>query len=84
MRHDQKIKPLLWEEEARGGWKRGKVSGLSPSGKRVAVIFRVEGGWTYMGDVYLAAHDSLDAALDRAKAAAQADLERRIRECLKY
>ena len=73
-----RVKPLVWEEDPRAGWKRGRIVGLSPPAKQEATIFRVEGGWQYMGDVYLAAHDNLEAALDRAKAAAQADYEARI------
>ena len=73
-----RVKPLVWDEDPRAGWKRGRIVGLSPLAKTKATIFRVEGGWQYMGDVYLAAHDNLEAALDRAKAAAQADYEARI------
>jgi hypothetical protein len=73
-----RVKPLEWEEDPRAGWKRGRVVGLSPTSKQEATIFRVEFGWQYLGDVYLTAHDNLDAALDRAKAAAQADYEARI------
>lgn len=72
-----RVKPLEWEEDPRAGWKRGRIVGLSPLAKTEATIFRVEGGWQYMGDVYLTAHDNLEAALDRAKAAAQADYEAR-------
>lgn len=73
-----RVVPLKWDEDPRAGWKRGRIVGLSPRDETEATIFRVEGGWQYMGDVYLAAHDSLGAALDRAKAAAQADYEARI------
>lgn len=70
-----RVKPLEWEEDPRAGWKRGRIVGLSPTAKQEATIFRVESGWQYKGDVCLTAHDGLDAALDRAKAAAQADYE---------
>lgn len=79
-----KVKPLVWSDYSSQGWRRGLVVGYGAYGGRETEIKRNPNGWSYGGKHWdYKEHGScLNAALEAAKAAAQADYERRIREAL--